>query len=402
MVDVHNVEKGSYMNGKYDTIAVAGKDLVTSLDAGLQEYGERLMQNKKGSIVAIEPATGEILCLVTSPSYDPNLLVGSVRAQNFATLAKDTIRIPLFNRALMASYPPGSIFKLLDALIGQQEGVLFPETLYPCAGGYPPMGGKPRCHAHASPSNLTGAIRTSCNSYFSYVFRSIIDSRKFSSTRDGYQHWRDHLLSFGVGKKLGSDLPYELKGNVPTVDYYKKLFFGEGRWKSSTIVSLAIGQGELGILPVQMANVMCIIANRGYCYTPHVVRSVAGDDNFRSRFKEKQHSTVDPKYFEVVVDAMHLVVESGTAAQSKIKDLPFCGKTGTAQNPHGKDHSVFVGFAPKDNPRIAIACVVENAGFGAQWAAPISSLMIEKYLRDTISRTDLEQRMLEGNLIDTQ
>jgi penicillin-binding protein 2 len=398
VVDVHNREQGSYMNGLYDTTAVAGKDLVCTLDADLQEYGEMLMQNKIGSIVAIEPFSGEILAFISSPSYDPNLLVGSVLPKNYSVLQKDTLK-PLFNRALMASYPPGSIFKLINALIGLHEGTLTPENTYPCRGGYPVMGGKPKCHPHSSPRQLIGAISTSCNSYFCYVFRGIIDAKKFGTTKRGYEIWRNHVLSFGVGKQLGSDLPYELRGNVPSVAYYEKKFFGNHDFKSSTIVSLSIGQGELGILPLQMANVMCIMANKGYYIIPHIIKSIDTTEINKPPYRKKNYTTIDKKHFDVVVEGMYQAVESGTAAKSRIKHIPYCGKTGTAQNPHGEDHSVFVGFAPKDNPKIAISVIVENAGFGAQWAAPIASLMIEKYLTDSISRPDVEKRMLEGDLI---
>lgn len=397
MVDVHNREKGKYLNGKFDTLAVSGKSMHITIDEKIQEYGEKLMQNKKGSIVAIEPSTGEILAFITSPTYDPNLLVGRARSKNFPELAKDSLK-PLFNRALMAQYPPGSIFKLVDALIGQQEQVLFPETRYPCRGGYPLLGGKPKCHPHASPSDLRGSIRTSCNSYYSYVFRSIVDKKGFKTFEEGYTNWRNHILSFGIGRKLGTDLPHELSGNVPSVEYYNK-YFGKNGWKSSTIVSLGIGQAELGILPVQMANVMCIIANRGYYYIPHIIKKLNDTPYTKAEFLKKNHASVDEKYYDVVIDGMEMAVQMGTAAASKIKDISMCGKTGTAQNPHGKDHSVFVAFAPRENPKIAIAVVVENAGFGGTWAAPIASLIIEKYLTDTITRPHIEERMLNANLI---
>ncbi len=398
MVDVHNHEQGSYMKGIYDTSAVAGENLVCTIDAELQEYGERLMQNKIGSVVAIEPSTGEVLAFISSPAYDPKLMVGSMLPKNYKALQKDSLK-PLFNRALMASYPPGSIFKLINGLVALQEGMLIPETMYPCLGGYSVMGGKPKCHPHSSPRDLVGAISTSCNSYFCYVFRSIIDAKKFGTTRHGYEIWRNHVLSFGLGKQLGSDLPYELKGNIPSVNYYKKKFFGERDFKSSTIVSLSIGQGELGIIPLQMANVMCIIANRGYYYTPHIIRSIGNQSVNNSKFKTKHITTINAKYYEPVVEGMTRVMESGTGALLKIDNIPFCGKTGTVQNPHGKDHSVFVAFAPKDNPKIAISVVVENSGFGATWAGPIASLMIEKYLTDTIRRPEMEKKMLEADLI---
>lgn len=398
MVDVHNREQGSYINGMYDTAAVAGKNLVCTIDADLQEYGERLMQNKIGSVVAIEPSTGEVLAFISSPAYDPNLLIGSVLPKNYKVLQKDSLK-PLFNRALMASYPPGSIFKLINSLIGQQEGTLTPASLYPCRGGYPVMGGKPKCHAHSSPRDLLGAISTSCNSYFCYVFRGIIDAKKFGTTRHGYEVWRNHVLTFGVGKQLGSDLPYELKGNVPSIEYYKKRFFGEHDFKSSTIVSLSIGQGELGILPLQMANVMCIIANKGYYYTPHIIKTIDGKSISKPEFMEKHNTSINPKHYEVVVEGMAKVMEGGTGTRVAIKGIPICGKTGTAQNPHGEDHAVFVAFAPKGNPKIAISVIVENSGFGATWAGPIASLMIEKYLTDTITRPDMEKKMLEADFV---
>ncbi len=400
MVDVFNRPKGSFRNGDYDTLAVAGVNLTSTLDAELQEYGEKLMQNKMGGIAAIDPSTGEILALVTSPSYDPNLLVGRVRTDNYKQLLGDTLK-PLFNRALMAYYPPGSTFKLINGLIGQQEKLVYPETRYPCVRGYPPGGGKPACHPHPAPLDFKESIQYSCNSYYTYVFRSIIDNNKYHSTEEAFQAWRDYVLAFGIGVRLHSDLPYELPGNVPTIKYYNK-YFGKGHWKSSTILSLGIGQGELGVTPLQMANVIAVIANRGFFYVPHIIRNI--DDSAENRihsgkFSEKHYVPVDEKYYDRTIEGMYAVVESGTAANSKIKGIPFCGKTGTAQNPHGKDHSVFLAFAPKDNPRIAIAVLVENAGFGASWAAPIASLMIEKYLTDSVSRPELDARMKEANLL---
>jgi penicillin-binding protein 2 len=402
MVDVHNRPKGSFMNGIYDTLSTPGKGLTCTLDRELQRYGELLMQNKIGSAVAIEPSTGEILALITSPTYDPNLLVGRARSKNYAKLALDSVAVPLFNRALMATYPPGSTFKLIDALIAQNEGVLTPETRYPCARGYPPLGGKPKCHAHSSPLALYESISHSCNSYYSYVFKSIIDNDKYHTTVEGFEAWRNYALSFGVGRKLSSDLPNELRGSLPTVKYYDKVF-GKGSWKSSTIISLGIGQAELGITPLQNANVVATIANRGFYYIPHIVKAINNNPNDPKlqRFKEKHYTLVtDTAYFNNVVRGMAFTVENGTAAAVKIKDITMCAKTGTAQNPHGKDHSVFVVFAPKDNPKIAVAVLVENAGFGAAWAAPIASLMIEKYLRGYITRPDMEKHMLEGNLMN--
>lgn len=401
MVDVFNRIKGRFKEGQYDTLAISGNDLRCTLSAELQEYGERLLQHKTGSIVAIDPQTGEILALVCSPSYDPNLLVGRERTKNYAKLALDAEK-PLYNRALMAYYPPGSTFKLINGLIGEQEGVLSRETRYPCSMGYPVMGGRPKCHAHPSPMDLPGAVQTSCNSYFCYVFRSIIDNKKkYRTVEEGYKAWREYVLSFGVGEKLQSDLPQELKGRVPKVEYYDK-FFGKGRWKSSTIVSLSIGQGELGVTPLQMANIMCAIANEGWFYTPHIVRWTEPGRIIPERFKEKHYTKVDKVHFKNIIDGMQGAVEGGTATSARLKDIDVCGKTGTAQNPHGKDHSVFVGFAPRQNPRIAISVLVENGGWGATWAVPIASLMMEKYLTDTITRPDMEKRMFEGVVIATE
>ena len=394
LVDVFNREKGSFQEGKYDTASVAGGDLMLSLDATLQKYGEQLMQNKVGAVVAIEPSTGEILACVSNPSYDPNLLVGRARTKNYVQLLLDPVK-PLFNRALMAYYPPGSTFKLINDLIGEQEGVLNSLTGYYCDGGYHMGSLTVKCDAHHGLLRLESAIAHSCNTYHCYVFRSIIDQRKYNSTEDGYEAWRNHVLTFGIGKRLFSDLPQELKGNVPTVDYYNK-YFGTGRWRSSTVVSLSIGQGELGITPLQMANTMCIIANKGYFYIPHIARKIGNNNNPDKKFYEKNYTDIDSSYFNIVMDGMESAVESGTAAASKIKGISICGKTGTAQNPHGRDHSLFVGFAPRENPKIAIGIMVENGGWGADWGAPIATLMIEKYLTDSISRPQLEKRMMEG------
>ncbi len=394
LVDVFNREKGSFHEGKFDTAAVAGQNLTLSLDAKLQAYGEKLFQNKVGGVVAIDPSSGEILACVSSPGYDPNLLVGRMRTKNYAALLFDPTK-PLFNRALMAYYPPGSTFKLINDLIAEQEGVLFPNTAYYCDGGYHMGSQTVKCDARHGSITLQMAIAHSCNTYHCYVFRSTVDQKKFKTAEEGYQNWRNHVLSFGIGKRLYSDLPQELKGNVPSIEYYDR-YFGKGRWKSSTVISLSIGQGELGTTPLQMANTMCIIANKGYYYVPHIVKAISDSAGISGHFQEKQYTSVNPKYFDIVIDGMESVVEAGTAAGSKIKDVVVCGKTGTAQNPHGKDHSLFVGFAPKENPKIAIGIMVENGGWGSDWGAPIASLMIEKYLRDSISRPELEKRMFDG------
>ncbi len=397
MVDVFNREKGSFQNGKYDTAAVAGENLMITIDANLQRYGEKLFQNKVGAVVAIEPSTGEILACVSNPSYDPNLLVGRDRTKNYAHLLFEPTK-PLFNRALMAYYPPGSTFKLINDLIGEQEGVLFPSTSYYCDGGYHMGSQTVKCDARHGSIALEAAISHSCNTYHCYVFRSIVDQKKYGSAEAGYQAWRNHVLTFGIGKRLYSDLPQELKGNVPSVEYYDK-YFGKGHWKSSTVVSLSIGQGELGITPLQMANTMCIIANKGYFYIPHIMKKVGDKKNMEKKFIEKNFTDVDARFFEIVIDGMQSVVDAGTAAASKIKGITVCGKTGTAQNPHGKDHSLFVGFAPRENPKIAIGIMVENGGWGAEWAAPIATLMIEKYLTDSITRPASEKKMFEGVIL---
>jgi penicillin-binding protein 2 len=397
MMDALNREKGSFENGKYDSVAVSGDNLTLTLDAELQEYGELLMQNKTGGIVAIDPQTGEILACISTPTYDPNLLVGRERTKNYANLLLDRSK-PLFNRALMAYYPPGSTFKLINDLIGLQEHTLSLSTSYYCDGGYHMGNRTVKCDERHNWLSLTDAIMHSCNTYHCYVFRNIIDQNKFATTEDGFVNWRNHVLTFGIGKRLYSDLPQELKGNVPTVEYYDK-YFGKGKWKSSTIVSLSIGQGELGITPLQMANTMCIISNKGYFYVPHIVKKINSKQNPDTAFYKKNFTDIDIDYYEMIIEGMAKVVESGTAAGSKIEGIDICGKTGTAQNPHGKDHSLFVGYAPRENPKIAIGVMVENGGWGASWAAPIASLMIEKYLNRTVLRAELEKRMKEGVIV---
>jgi len=388
---VHNREKGSFKDGIYDTIAESGKNLVTTIDSKLQLYGEKLLQNKRGSIVAIEPSTGEILVLISNPSYDPNLLVGRERAKNYRKLAIDSLK-PLFNSALMASYPPGSTFKLLGALVGQQEGIITDKSRIPCNFS---VGSKHvHCHPHPGPADLTTSIQYSCNPFYCHVFTRIIN--KYPTAEIGYNVWKKHVNSFGLGIKLDSDLSNALKGLVPTSKYYDR-YHGKGRWKSATIFSLGIGQGEMGVTPLQMANYCATIANRGYYISPHVIKTINGKPN--PKYNKKNHTTVEPKYFEPVVEAMHQVVEAGTGRGGRIEGIPFCGKTGTAQNPHGKDHSIYIAFAPKDNPKIAIAVYVENAGFGATWGVPIASLMIEKYLTGQVKRPELEQRMMDADLI---
>ncbi|NND95276.1 MAG: penicillin-binding protein 2 [Flavobacteriales bacterium] len=396
LVDVHNNVRGKFEDGRYDTASVAGRTITSSLDIELQKYGERLMKNKRGSIVAIEPATGEILAMVNNPKYDPNLLVGRVRSQNYSALLNDTLK-PLFNRALQAKYPPGSTFKLVNALIGLQEGTVTPNTYHSCRGGYYFGRRKLGCHGHVSPLKLDYSIITSCNAYYCNVFKDIID--KYPTSEEGYKTWREYVTKFGLGSRLMTDMTGEVDGFVPPHTYYDR-FYGEGRWKPHTIISLSIGQGELGVTPLQMANMCATIANRGWYITPHVIKELEGEPLTDSTYTIVNRTGIDKEYFEIVVDAMEGVIERGTGRGVKFDDTAICGKTGTAQNPHGKDHSIFIAFAPKDNPKIAIAVYVENVGFGSTWAAPITSLMIEKYLNGgETNRTWVEQRILEANLM---
>lgn len=394
LVDVHNRIQGSFLGGEEDIPAQIGKNLTTSIDIDLQLYAEKLLQNKKGSVVALEPATGEILALVSAPVYDPGMLVGRVRASNYSMLVTDTLK-PLFNRALMADYPPGSTFKMLNALIALEEQAITSNTYFPCYG----VASSPiRCtHDHVSPLHVVEAIRESCNPFLWNTFRSIFS--KFSSSSEGYEVWREHVLQFGIGRKLEIDLPIESKGSLPEVSYYDRIY-GKGRWNALTIRSLAIGQGELGLTPLQLANYCAAIANRGHYYTPHVVREME-DESIPEKFKTKNFTGISENYFELVIEGMEQAV-SGSTGMLKIPGVSMCGKTGTAENPHGSDHSVFMAFAPKDNPKIAISVYIENGVWGARYAAPIASLVIEKYLNDTISgnRGWVEERMVEANLLN--
>jgi penicillin-binding protein 2 len=396
LVDVYSRVKGSYADGSKDTLAVQGTNIISGIDLDLQEYGELLMKNKRGSIVAIEPKTGEVLTLVSSPNYDPGLLVGRIRSENFAKLLADTLE-PLYNRALMASYPPGSSFKPINGLIALQEQVISPSTLFGCHNGYLFLA----CHSHRSPLNLEDAIMISCNSYFCQAFRKILENPKYPSVSEAYEKWKGYLNEFGFGNKLGTDFVNELSGFIPAGSYYDK-YYGKGKWKALTVISMAIGQGEVGTTPLQMANMTAAIANRGYYYTPHVVKSIGTAGNIDTRFTTKHLISIDSINFEEIIKGMDAAVNGGagkTAGIAALKDIIVCGKTGTAQNPHGKDHSVFIAFAPKDDPKIVIMVVVENAGFGATFAAPIASLMIEKYLKGEVSNKDREQSMLNLNLM---
>ena len=397
MVDVFNREKGAFRNGMYDTVAVSGEDIYSSIDADLQAYGEQLMKNKRGSIVAIDPTNGEILAMVSSPSYDPNLLVGRVRGNNYIKLLNDPVK-PLFDRALMALYPPGSIFKIVQSLIGLDEGVITENSAFPCDKSV--VG----CHNHPNATNLKNAIKMSCNPYFYQVFRRIIQHNqtndRFTDSELGLNQWYDKVTSFGLGFRLGIDMPSVKKGFIPSATFYNNRY-GEHAWAFSTIYSLSIGQGEVGIIPLQMANIAAIFANRGYYFTPHLIKYIGKEKKVNPDYKVKHLTKVADKYFKVVADAMYEVVNEpgGTASKARMENIIVCGKTGTAQNPHGKDHSVFIAFAPMNNPKIAIAVYIENAGMGGIWAAPISSLLIEKYLTKKVKRTELETQMINDNLL---
>ena len=398
--DSRNRVQSPYMDGAEDKAAEPGRDVVSTIDAHLQQYGQRLMEGKVGSVVAIEPSTGEILAMVSSPGIDVDVL--SDIGKHYAEISRNP-RKPMFNRTVMASYPPGSVFKLVNGLIGLQEGVLTPANSYPCAHGFP-YGGNRRlgCHGHASPLNLLSAIATSCNGYFCYVFRNILDNRKYKSTAEAFDVWRDYVLSFGFGRKLGSDFPSELGGNIPTSAFYDKVY-GRGGWRFQTIISLSIGQGEIGATPLQIANLAATMANRGYYYIPHIVKDSEGVE-IDPKYKERQYTMVDTAHFNTAVQGMYMAVNGGgsaggTAFAARIPGLDVCGKTGTAQNPHGKDNSVFICFAPKDDPKIAVAAYVENAGFGATWALPVASLMLEKYLTGEISES---RKYLEDRLLTTR
>lgn len=400
MVDVHNRVQGSYREGESDTTAKTGNNLITTLDSRLQEYAELLLRNKKGSVVAIEPSTGEVLVLANSPDYDPNLLVGRERGNNYSLLVADPMK-PLFNRALMAQYPPGSTFKMAQALVALQEGVITPQTRYFCAHGYSSGSFRVACH-HDQAFEVEGSIAKSCNAYYVHVFRAILENPGYKGIREAYEAWREKMARFGFGRKLGSDLENEHKGNVPSSDYYQRYVFGAARWRALPIISLSIGQGELGITPFQLANYCAMLANRGYYYIPHIVKEIEGMP-FPEKFRVKQESGINRSHFDPVINGMEQVMQpGGTGAMSMIPELSVCGKTGTAQNPHGADHSVFMAFAPKDNPEIAVSVYVENGIWGSTYAGPIASLVIEKYLNDTIAsqRIWLEESMLKANLMD--
>jgi len=398
MVDVFNRDVGSFENGRYDTASVMGSDLYTGIDADLQEYGEKLMTNKRGSIVAIDPRTGEILCFISSPGYDPNLLVGRVRGKNYNELNQDPIK-PLLNRAIMGQYPPGSTFKMANDMVGLQMGVITKSTRFSCQGpGSSPI----RCtHNHVSPLDVYMAIQQSCNPFHWQVFRAIMNDPNYETVKQRYDVWRSHLMSMGFGRLLNTDLAFEMKGNLPPSEVFDKIY-GKGSWNAMTIRSLSIGQGEILATPLQLVNYAALVANRGFFYPPHVVRGIGTEKNKTKYSSQKNIPTINVEYVDVVRQGMMEVFagEHGTARAYKIDSITMAGKTGTADNPHGKPHSNFIAFAPVENPQIAICVIVENAGFGSTWAAPIATLLIEKYITHTVKRKDLEERMINANLLN--
>lgn len=404
--DVHSRSKGAYEDGKNDLKSIPGKDLKLTLDADLQLFAEQLMKNKKGAIVAIEPSSGEILSLVSSPTYDPNLLIGRRRSKNYALLEKDTLT-PLYDRSLVGQYPPGSTFKLINALIALQEGAINSNTTFPCSHGWRFSSQlKVGCHSHKSPLNLKQSIAQSCNAYYCYTFQRLID--KNDNTKINYQKWTEYVESFGLGHFLNNDLHTGKRGLVPNVKYNDSRY--PFSWKAPTVISLSIGQDALLTTPIQMANMCAAIANRGHFFTPHILSEVDNKHIKIEKFITPKKINIEKRHFETVINGMYEVVngKKGTAKNAKVNDIEICGKTGTAENfkiKNGKrvqlkDHSIFIAFAPKDNPKIALAVYVENAGWGSSYGSPIASLLIEKYINGDITRPELQQKIIEANLLD--
>ena len=393
LVDVHNREKGSYLDGALDSLPVPGKDLYLGLDAELQAYGERLMNGKIGSIVAIEPKTGQILAFVTSPTYDPNLLVGRVRGANYNALLNDPSK-PLINRAISGTYPPGSTFKMVNGLIALQSGSITPATQFHCNG---PASTPIKCtHFHGGAPDLANAIENSCNPYFYEAFKTTINNPKFGGIKKGYDYWRQMTWNLGLGHPFETDIPYEKSGNIPTSAYYDKMY--NGSWNSVTIRSLGIGQGEILLTPLQLANIAATIANEGYYYPPHLIRAFGDSTAIPEKMTTRLETGIEPRHFKVIKAGMQSVFEGshGTARGSRIPGITAGGKTGTAQNPHGDNHSIFIAFAPVEDPQIALSIIIENGGYGSTWAAPIASLMMEKYIRGYTERPNVEERMMNG------
>lgn len=401
--DKHNAAIERYKNGAMDTLPIMGQPLQLTIDIGLQAYGELLMQKKHGGIVAIEPKTGEILALISAPTFDPALLVGRERSKNYTALYNDSIAKPLYDRTLLAEYPPGSPFKVINALIGLQEGVITPQSVFSCGGGYRYGGHIMRCHCGRGANDLLHGIALSCNAYFANTYKRAIDMKTTSAI--GMDKWNAHVRSFGLGGFLGSDLPTGRAGKVPNTALYDKQY-GAKRWSGTTNISNAIGQGEILTTPIQLANVMAAIANKGYFYTPHIVKQINNKQTPFQEYTVPKHTTIDPKHFEPVIKGMNMAYLAGTARRTQIDGINIAAKTGTAENfirVNGKrmqltDHSIFVAFAPVEDPKIAIAVFVENGYYGARVAGPIASLMIEKYLKGEVFRCDLERQMLEKSL----
>ncbi|MDH6355572.1 penicillin-binding protein 2 [Dysgonomonas sp. PH5-45] len=391
--------QGRYENGKHDVKPVSGKDITLGIDIDLQAYGEYLMQGKRGSIVMIEPSTGEILCMVSAPTYDPSLLLGREFGSNFQLLANNPHK-PLFNRAIQGTYPPGSTFKTTQGLIFLQEDIIQPSTSYPCYHGYPAGGGRPACHGHPSPLPLEPAIATSCNSYFCYGLSAMLNNRKkYLNILEAFDTWKDHLVDMGFGYRLGVDLPSENRGFIPNSKYYSKNFKTE-KWYAQNVISIAIGQGEVLATPLQVANLAATIANRGYYYKPHIVKNIKGA-SLDTLYTKKRITGIERSYYQNIANGMRMAVTGGTCRGTNIPDVVVCGKTGTAQNSHGKDHSIFMGFAPMDQPKVAIFVFIENAGFGATYAVPIGRLMLQKYLKKEVPPSDkhIEVNMANAHLI---
>lgn len=394
--DAHGRIQGSYMNGKFDRRPVPGKDLTLSLDIKLQALGERLLEGKIGSIVAIEPSTGEVLCMVSSPTYDPRTVTGRKRGKMHAMLSRNPWK-PLLNRSIMGMYPPGSTFKTTQGLTFLTEGIIGPGTSFPCHHGFYCRGLHVGCHGHASPISLVPAIGTSCNGYFCWGLYYMLGNRKkYKNVQEGMNTWRDYMVSMGFGYKLGIDLSGEKRGLIPNAQYYDKAY--RGSWNALTVISIAIGQGEVLLTPLQIANLGATIANRGYFYTPHVVKKVKGEQ-LEAKFREKHYTKASRRAYEYIVAGMRRTVTGGTCRAADRADYEVCGKTGTAQN-HGQDHSIFMGFAPMNNPKIAIAVYVENGGFGADYGVPIGALMMEQYIKGKLSpesekrATDFQRRRI--------
>lgn len=379
--DVHGRTQGHYQGGKYDKAPVPGKDVTLSIDLDLQALAERLLEGKLGAIVAIEPSTGQILCMASSPTYDPRLTVGRNRGKYHQQLSRDPMR-PLLNRAIMGTYPPGSTFKITQALMGLQEGSITPEIAFPCHHGFNYKGLHLGCHGHASPINLVPAIGTSCNAYFCWnLYRMFSNKRKYGSVQNAMNCWKDHMVDMGFGYKLGIDLPGESRGMIPNANYYDDHY--RKSWNALTVISISIGQGEVTATPLQIANLAATVANRGHYYVPHIVRSIRGGQ-IDSLYTHPHHTTINPRWYDYAVAGMRKAVLSGTCHAANIPGIEVCGKTGTAQN-RGHDHSAFMGFAPMTSPRIAVVAYIENGGFGAVYGVPIGALIMEQYLNGGLS-----------------